>query len=224
MKKILFAAVLLFSTFSFAQLDFSSTRFGATAGVNYSRVRNAHNPSGPIYAAQAGVLAMIPISSDDQFYLQPEVVYYGAGETGKDKDAKGTPGYNAVYANTYISVPIYGKAYFSEAESEFFGMFGPRFNFLVNQKVTDPSKPFYTEEGVEVPAVGNVNGKASSFSFALGFGIGYSYKRKLEIAAKFDLGLSNIYKGLNKEPGSDPNIRKGKTEQVASIGLSYIFN
>ena len=224
MKNLLIAAILLFSTFSFAQVDWSSTRYGATIGGNFSRVKNAHNPSGPIYAFQAGGLALIPIDEDDTFYLQPEIVFYGAGETGKDKNAKGSAGYNAVYSNSYISVPIYLKGYFSEAESEFFGMFGPRFNFAIAQKVTDPSRPYYSIEGVDIPGKGNVNGKVSPFSFALGFGLGYSYKRKLEITGKFDYGLSNIYKGLNNEPGNDPNISKGKKEHVLSVGLNYIFD
>lgn len=223
MKKLLFATLVLFSTISFAQIDLGSTRYGVTAGVNYSAVRFAHNPSGKLFSFQAGGLALIPIDKNDQFYLQPEVLYYGAGESGKDKDAKGTAGYDAIYSNTYISVPIYVKAYFSEAESEFFALAGPRFNFLIAQKVTDPSKPHYTIEGVDYPGVGNVNGKASSFNYGLAFGLGYSYKRQLELALKYDLGIGDTYKGLKNEPGTDPNIGKKKTEHVVSLGLTYIF-
>ena len=219
MKKLLLTSALCAVTVLSAQIDLSSTRFGITAGGTYSRVRNAHNPSGPRYAAYGGVLALIPVDGNDQFFIQPEVEYFGAGESGKDKDAKGAVGYDAVYANNYISVPIYFKGYFSEAESEFFGMAGPRFNFLINQNVTDaPLK--YTIDGDPVTGV---NGKAASFNFALGFGVGYSYKRMLELTARYDLGLSNTYPGLAKEVGTDPNIQKKKSEQVLSLGLSYIF-
>ena len=66
------------------------------------------------------------------------MLFYGAGETGKDSDFKNgdrnANGYNAVYANNYISVPVYFKAYFSEAPSEFL-QWRVRFNFLVNQNV-----------------------------------------------------------------------------------------
>lgn len=156
------------------------------------------------------------------FFIQPGVEYYGAGETGKDKDAKGTPGYNAVYAEDYISVPLMFKVYFSEAESEFFGLIGPRFNFLVNQKVTDPSKAYYAVD--QLTAYPGVNGKANSFNFGLGAGIGYSYMRKMELTLKYDMGFSNTYPNLMKEPGMDPNIQKAKTTQVVSVGLSYIFD
>ena len=101
-------AATLFS----AQIDLRNTRFGITGGGTYSLVSNAHNPSGPIYSGFGGVLALIPVDNNDQFYIQPGIEYLGAGETGKDKDAKGAVGYDAVYANNYISVPLYLKAIF----------------------------------------------------------------------------------------------------------------
>lgn len=213
MKKILLTSALAFSVLSFAQIDLRNTRFGLTAGGNYSRVKNAHNPSGARFAFQGGVLALIPLGNADQFYLQPEVVYYGAGESGKSKDAKGMKGYDAVYANNYISVPVSFKGYFSEAESEFFGLIGPRFNFLLDQKVKNESREIYRTDQM---------GKAKSFNFAIGAGIGYSYKRQLELALKYDFGLSNTYPKLD-ESKLDPNSAKKKSEQVLSLSLSYIF-
>jgi hypothetical protein len=44
-----------------------NTRFGVTAGLNYSRVSNAHNPSGPRYTFQGGALALIPVGKANQF-------------------------------------------------------------------------------------------------------------------------------------------------------------
>lgn len=220
----------LLSVNVFAQ-DLSNTRFGATGGLNYSRVKNAHNPSGARYTFQVGALAEIPLTDDEQFFLQPEIVYYGAGETGNDKDVylkagytKEQAGYDATYVNDYISVPIYLKAFFSENESEFFGLVGPRFNFLVNQKVEKApiDKPWYAIDATaEYP---NVNGKASGFNMAIGVGLGFSYKRQLEIVGKFDFGLMNVYKGLMSEPGTDEAINKSKKEHVFSIGINYIFD
>lgn len=222
MKKILLLSSLLFSSLFFSQIDFKSTRFGVVGGLNYSRVRFAHNPSGPRYAFHAGVLALIPVDKNNMFFLQPGLEYYGGGETGQDSAAKGTPGYNAVYAEDYLSVPLLFKVFFSEAESEFFGIIGPRLNFLVNQKVTDPSKPYYAVE--QLPAYPGVNGKANSFNYALAMGIGYSYKRKIELTLKLDWGFGNTYPNLLKEPGADPNIQKDKTTQVLTAGVSYIFD
>ncbi len=224
MKKIILGISLAMATTLSAQIDFSSTRFGVLAGGNYSRVSNAHNPSGALYTFQAGILAQIPIDSYDQFYIQPEVTYYGAGESGKDKDSKGKLGYNAKYANNYISVPIYFKAFFSEAESEFFGLFGPRFNFLLNQKIENPSREVYYPEG-GAPYADNpsINGKANSFNWGLSGGIGYSYKRQFEIFARFDYGLGNTYPNMVENKSGDPNTENRKSEQVFTVGLSYIF-
>ena len=222
MKKSFLTFALLSTIWASAQIDLRSTRFGVTAGGNYSRVSNAHNPSGPRLTMQAGFLALIPIDNNDQFYIQPEVTYYGAGESGKDKNAKGTPAYDAVYGNSYISVPLYFKAYFSEAESEFFGMIGPRFNFLVGQTVKNPYREYYDPD-VTNPDYPDINGKANSFNFAIGAGIGYSYKRQLELAVKYDLGLSNTYPKLVEAWTDDPSASSKKSEQVFSLSLSYIF-
>ncbi len=221
MKKILFASLVFSSLFSQAQIDLRSTEFGVVAGGTYSRVRNAHNPSGPRISVLGGVTAQAPIGIAEQYYLQMEVLYFGAGETGKAKDAKGSKGYDAVYGNNYLSVPFNFKAYFSEAESEFFGLIGPRFNFLINQKIKNPSRPVYTEEGD--PDHPGFNGKANAFNFGLGAGVGFSYRRQLEIAFKFDIGLSNAYPNMTEAWTSDPDTQKKKSEQVLSLGLTYFF-
>lgn len=223
MKKILLGASILASLSLSAQIDFRATRFGVMGGYNYSRVQNAHNPSGPRHTFQAGVMALVPVDRNDQFYIQPEVVYYGGGESGKDKNISPTSrGYNAMYVDNYISVPIYFKGYFSEAESEFFGMVGPRFNFLVNQKVSNPAQQVYTIEGDT--ARPGVNGKAAGFNFGVGLGIGYSYKRKLELSGRYDLGISNTYPKLNEYWVNDPDTAKKKSTQVMSLVLTYIFD
>ncbi len=223
MKKILLGTSILASLSLSAQVDFSSTRFGVLGGYNYSRVQNAHNPSGPRHTFQAGIMALIPVDRNDQFYIQPEVVYYGGGESGKDKNlSSSSRGYNAMYADNYISVPIYFKGYFSEAESEFFGMIGPRFNFLVSQKVTNPYRPAYTIEGD--PTRPGVNGKAAGFNFGVGIGIGYSYKRKLELSARYDLGISNTYPDMIEVYTGDPDTMKKKSTQVLGLALTYIFD
>ena len=222
MKKIILASALLLSSMAFSQIDFRNTRFGVVGGLNYSRVRFAHNPSGPLYTFYAGLSTLTPVDKNNMFFIQSGLEYYGAGETGKDPDAKNSPGYNAVYAENYLSVPLMFKVYFSEGESEFFGIVGPRFNFLINQNVSSPSKPYYAVD--QLPEYPGVNGKANSFNFALGFGIGYSYLRKMEFTLKYDMGLSNTYPNLLKEPGADPNIQNSKTTHVLRAGVGYIFD
>lgn len=216
MKKIFLASLILTSFLSQAQIDFRSTEFGVVAGGTYSRVRNAHNPSGARISVLGGFTAQVPIGTGEQYYLQASALYFGAGESGKAKDAKGAPGYDAVYANNYLSVPLNFKGYFSEAESEFFGLIGPRFNFLIDQKVKNSNKLEYEA---------NSYGKANSFNLGLGAGVGFSYKRQLEIALKFDIGLSNTYPDLKNSPSEIgyAGTSKKKSEQVISLDLTYFF-
>ena len=224
MKTNLTVFFLLFCWLVQAQIDFSSTQFGVVAGGTYSRVRNAHNPSGPRFSFLGGLVTQVPMGINEQFYLQAEVLYYGAGETGRTKDGKGRPGYDAVYANNYLSVPLNFKAYFSEAESEFFGLIGPRFNFLLNQKVKNipPGREYY-DPNVVNPIYPNINGKANSFNLGIGLGVGYSYKRQIEIALKYDIGLSNTYPKLVESWTLDPDTQKKKSEQVLNVGVTYFF-
>lgn len=208
MKKILLGIALCFSTLVSAQfeLQLRETRFGVIAGPDYSRVRHAHNPSSARISFYAGVLALTPLDHENQFYLQTQVEYLEAGEKG---------GKQTTYASNYISLPVYLKAYFSEAESEFFGILGPRFAFLVNQKVTNPSKEIYNIDQ---------EGKSAGFDFALSGGVGFSYKRKLEITGRYDWGFSNTLPELRDVKVNDPALQKRKPQHVVSLGISYIFD
>lgn len=224
MKKVFFASLLLMSLLSQAQIDFRSTEFGLVVGGTYSRVRNAHNPSGPRISVLGGVTAQVPIGISEQYYIQAEALYFGAGEGG-DRDYEKIKGWDhAVYANNYLSVPINFKVYFSEAESEFYGLIGPRFNFLLSQKAKNvpPGREYY-DPNVVNPDYPNINGKANSFNLGIGAGVGFSYKRQLELALKYDIGLSNAYPNLVEAWTLDPNTQKKKSEQVISLGLTYFF-
>ena len=207
LQKLLIISAGFIFTPIFSQVDFSSTRFGLIAGPTYSRIQNAHNPSSSRISFYGGALAIIPIGGDDMFYLQPQVEYLSAGEKGDGE---------TVYANNYLSVPVYFKAYFSEAESEFFGQLGPRFGFLLNQSIKNPNKPqYYTTDTF---------GKAAAFDFALSGGLGFSYKRKWEIFARFDYGFTDTLPDLKGKEPQDPNSFKNKKQHVVSGGISYIFD
>lgn len=208
MKKILLGAVLFISTMASAQFDLQlrETRFGVIAGPDYSRIRNAHNPSSARVSFFAGVFALTPLDHDDQFYIQTQLEYMQAGEKG------GKSG--ATYASNYLSLPVYLKAYFSESENEFFAFLGPRFGFLLNQKVTRPSRTVYNIDR---------EGKSARFDFAISGGVGFSYKRKWEISGRYDWGFSNTLPDLKEIGVNDPALKKNKPQHVVSVGLSYIF-
>ena len=105
MKKLLLGSLLILANFASSQiyLQFEETKFGIIAGPDVSRVRNAHNPSSARYAFYFGALAEIPLDYNNQFFIQPQLEYLAAGEKGAG---------STVYANNYISVPIFVKGYF----------------------------------------------------------------------------------------------------------------
>lgn len=206
LQKLLIISAGFIFTPIFSQVDFSSTRFGLIAGPTYSRIQNAHNPSSSRISFYGGALAIIPIGGDDMFYLQPQVEYLSAGEKGDGE---------TVYANNYLSVPVYFKAYFSEAESEFFGQLGPRFGFLLSQKVENPSRSIYNVEEF---------GKAAALDLAISAGLGFSYKRKLEIVGRFDFGVSNNLPDLMGKEPQDGATNSTKRQHVLSAGITYIFD
>ena len=197
MKKLLLGSFLVFSSLMSAQLflQLENTRIGVIGGPNYSRVRNAHNPSYPRYSFYGGLLALIPLDYENQFYIQPQVEYLSSGEKGEG---------STLYANNYISVPIYFKGYFTEGRDSFFAFAGPRFAFLVNQKVQNPSSPLYVKE-------------------RLSGGLGYSINRKFEILARYDFGLSSVYPDLVESWTGNPNVYRKKSQHILSAGVSYIF-
>lgn len=203
MKKFLLGAAMLVSTLASAQfsLQLSETRFGLIGGVTRSGVKNAHNPSGQRTSFFAGGLALTPLDYDNQFFIQTQVEYLEAGETGG----------NAVYANNYLSVPIYLKSYFSEAENEFFAFLGPRFGFLLNQTEKNPQIEAYKKEN---------QGRVSKFDFAVSGGVGFSYKRKWEISGRYDWGFSNTLPDLVVTGSAG----KRKPQHVMNVGISYIFD
>ena len=214
MKKLFLAITLLISAISFAQVDFSSTRYGLIIGPDYSRVQNAHNPSSSRVNFYGGAFALIPVGSDDMFYLQPQVEYLGGGEKGAN---------DTLYASNYISVPVLFKAYFSEAESEFFGQLGPKFGFLINQKVKN--SPLKGYNGQQIPIYDtNYFGKGAAFDLAISGGLGFSYKRKWEFTARFDFGLSDTLPDLKGKEPQDPATNYTKRQHVLNAGISYIFD
>lgn len=207
MKKLLLGSFLVLSNFISAQLffQFDQTRIGVTGGPNYSKVRNAHSPSYARYAFNAGIFALIPMDREQIFYLQPQVEYLASGEKG---------GADALYANNYISVPIYFRGYFTEGDNAFFAFGGPRFAYLINQEIKNPTNILYTKENI---------GKARNFDIALSGGAGYSIGRRFEIFARYDFGLSSVYPDLIETSLADPNIYRRKTQHIAMVGLSFIF-
>lgn len=191
--------VLLFSSFFLlTQFVEAQIRYGAKAGVNISNITLVNGVSKSRTGMNAGVLALIPLDNNDQFYIQPEILYsnegeYLGGKNGLDK-----------YKNylDFIKVPILAKAYLSEAENEVFAELGPYFAFKISEKI----------DGLDNPNGGQ---KFNSFDFGFSLGVGFSLNRQFEIGARYSFGIVDMVKN-DWENKSNHN-------SVLSFGLSYIL-
>ena len=198
-----------------AQLDFRRAAYGAVAGPNYSIILHAHNPSSERYSFFSGIFARIPIGiecacDNPKFYIQAQLEYIQSGEKGGEK---------TLYANNFLSLPIYIKAYpikYNE-NSFFFIQAGPRFSYLVKQRVVNPAwgRPYAI----------NQDGKANNFDFSVSVASGISFtNRKNELLLRYDYSFTNALPNLDEsEATGDPLARLRKIQHILSIGFSRVL-
>jgi hypothetical protein len=187
MKKIiaLFVCVASFGAVS-AQVS-----FGGKAGLNLSTFGGEDNDGAKMKPGfHVGAFADIPVSG--AFSVQPEVFFSTQGAKFEEDgtDYKSNMG--------YINVPVLAK--YSTA-SGFYALTGPQIGFLLSAK----GKAEGESEDIKELF------KKTDFSWALG--VGYKFGNNIGVAARYNLGLSNIWDG---EDGSLKN-------NVIQVGLTYSF-
>lgn len=214
-KKLLIVILLNNITLIYAQLDLKKKEVGIIFGSNFSQIQNAHNPSEPRYSFFSGLYIRIPIGilcncDLPKIYLQPQLEYFQAGEKGQA---------TTLYANNYLSFPLYLKLYPIRYNkfNYFFFQIGPRFSILVNQNVVDPPKGR--------PYLINQQGKANPFDLSVSTVGGVSFgSRKNELLLRYDYSFSNSYPNLNEyEATGDPKSKLRKIQHVFSIAYSRII-
>ena len=214
---LIFITILSTNLKAQPELDFRRAKLGFILGPNFSKVHHAHNPSSHRYSFFMGAFTRIPVGifcscENPNFYIQPQIEYIQTGEKGEK---------NTLYANNFLSIPIYFKTYpieFNE-QNYLFVQAGPRFSFLVNQNVKNPplGRPYDISQ----------DGKANNFDFSISFASGISFgARKNELLFRYDYSFSNSYPYLDEYLATgDPNARLRKIQHIVSIAYSRtIFN
>lgn len=197
MKKLLLSALAVCAfTFANAQEDSSSginVSFGAKAGLNLANVTGDVEDNDMKAGFHVGGMAEIAFS--DKFAVQPELVF---STQGYQVDVAG----ETVKANlNYINLPIIAKYFVTEGLSI---EAGPQVGFLVDAK--------YKFDG-DTEDIDDT----ASVDFGLNFGAGYKLDNGLNFAARYNVGLSNIYDG----PGSDDF---KVNNSVFQLSVGYFFN
>lgn len=166
-------------------------KIGAKAGLNLASVAGDGIEAKSRTAFHIGGMAEIPINAT--FYLQPELLFSSQGY----KLDNGNDG-NGVL--NYISVPVIGKYYVTEALSI---EAGPQIGYLLSATI----KVDNNGGGINAPSpdTKTANSKASTAlldsdikeffkntDISFGIGAGYKLENGIYLSARYNLGLSNI--------------------------------
>lgn len=181
MKKLFLAIMVgLFSaTTIYAQSDDTTAQFGVKGGVNLSNITSDDfGDSDQLTSFHLGLFLEIPIS--ERFSFQPEVLYSGQGFAGSVATSE------VEHQVDYIQVPLMAKIYLVKG---LYAEAGPQFGFKVKEEID--YKP--GTEGGELE-VNSDDSYIKDYDTNIVFGAGYKFENGLSLSARYNMGLTNIYK------------------------------
>ncbi|WP_410877791.1 porin family protein [Myroides sp. DW712] len=165
MKKITMSLLAIFAFSAVTVAQTPDIKLGAKAGLNMSNLSGADNTKSKT-GFHVGALAEIFIN--EKFSVQPEVLYSSQGAKGKGSDS-------AKFNLDYINVPIMAKYYVMDGLSV---QAGPQIGFNVKAEAGDV----------------DVKDLINTVDFGLNFGAGYELPMGVFFDARYDLGLTKVYK------------------------------
>jgi len=170
---LLIAVACMISTASFAQAT-----FGAKAGLNFSNVRingtGAVNETTSKAGLNFGLFGDFEIS--DKFSVQPELNFSQGGYKYSEV------GYAEKLTVNTIAIPVLAKIHISDLAL----MAGPQLSFITSAKLKETITGGSTTTDVKAAY------KGSEFSLVLG--AEYGFGDKLVAGARYQAGLSDLYK------------------------------
>ncbi len=213
-KSLVILALTCYQHFQTQILDFSEAEYGITAGINYSKIQHAHNPSSARTSFLAGVFSQIPLSQNycgwkNQHYLHVQLEYSQTGEKG-DKQT--------LYADNYLSLLLlYEFTWKYNPSNHIFLSAGPKFSALVSQDVKNapPDRPYQINE----------DGKANAYDIGIVAMGGFKfYNNKIALYLRGDYSFSDRYPNLNEYPSTgDPLAAKRKVQYGVAVGACYLI-
>jgi hypothetical protein len=202
MKKALFILFVCVSFYAQAQRP----AFGVKGGFNFSNIK-AEGLEAAVFDSRTlfhlGVLVHIPISR--QLALQPELLFSKQGARYRTTyDTYDTPGYRSKWHVNYLNVPVLFQYRLGQ---DFRVETGPQVGFLLSAKTI--------EEGIG--EVRDIQELLNKVDFSWSVGSTYQTKVGLGLAVRYNLGLSEMNKGVFISSSSLRN-------RVLQIGLFYQFS
>lgn len=201
MKKFALALVLVAMTAGIATAQEDNFSFGAKVGFDITHFwgKDIGHKVQPNY--QAGLF--IEYRATRNFAIAPEVVF--AAQGGKEAISVGTAEakFEATekYNTNYINVPVMFKFY---ATDDFSIDFGPQVGFNVYSKSTTKLdlKGKALPEGLNEKYTTNYKDATNTVDFGLGLGCTYNLSDNAFVQARYTLGLTKVFKGVDAKNGN----------------------
>lgn len=187
MKKIILTVLALtISVGAFAQIN-----WGVKTGVNISNIRDTD------YGAKPSIYAGAFAEMQFNYFLtfQAELIYSRQG--GYDK-VNGTKMWARL---NYLNIPVIAK--FNVWKKLTLDT-GPQFGFMLNSKLKTKSGGTTVKRSIH---------DTKTFEFAWAFGATYRLTEKIDLSARYNLGLSKVVKHTDDKPKNG----------VFQIGAGYRF-
>ena len=219
MKKITLTllGLVAFSTSALAQQE---VKFGPKAGVNFANIggKDAENNK-MLIGFHVGAFAEIKFN--DQFALQPEVVYSAQGSKGEVSETVMGVTFSAEeeLKVNYINVPIMAKYYFTD---NFAVEAGPYVGFLMSAN----SKGSANVAGVISEFDEDVKDELNSIDFGVGFCASFNLDSGFFIGARVNLGLTKMGKEYSDTINGVEITTEApdlKNTPVIQVGVGYKF-
>lgn len=193
MKKLLLVIAMVAVGFTANSQDI---KFGVKAGLNIANLKGNDNFK---VDSRTGfhVGGMVNFKLSDAFAIQPELLYSTQGASNK------VAGTDITFRMDYITLPIMAKYYIVEG---FNVQAGPQLGFNINAEVEG--------NGRTIDVKKYLGSEEKGFDFGLNFGLGYELPLGLTFDARYNLGLTDIFK---------ENKGDAVKNSVFQISVGYFF-
>jgi len=204
MKKLFVIYALLL----FGVVNAQTIKYGVTGNIHKTSIGGIHDRSKGIFGGSVGVYADFALVPNDIYdsawlYFTPQLEVTMQGENaeipGKERQE---------FHYNYIGLPLYIKYFLRNHgyKGDIYFMGGPRFEFLMSEKVTGPPSLTVAQEG-------NMN----KVGYGISVGVGVKVQEKLDVFIRFDRGFSKIYPDYTKYATFTKMLGIGINYQIGSV-------
>lgn len=221
MKKITLTllGLVAFSTSALAQQE---VKFGPKAGVNFATLNGKDAKEADM---QVGfhIGAFAEIKFNEQFAIQPEILYstQGAQTKGTIQVMGVTANFEEGIKSSYINVPIMAKYYVIPSVAI---EAGPYVGFLMKAE----AESNISAMGASQELKQDIKDASNTVDFGLGVGASFNLDNGFFVGARYNLGLTKIYKDYKAETefenvfidsSSETDVKNGVIQ--VSVGFKF---